>query len=794
MIISEQWLKVWLDVDLTAKEIADVLTMAGLEISSIKPVSLKFTDVIVGEIKEVTPHPHTDKLFIYKVDVACEHLLDIISTEAIKVGTKLAVAIEGAILPSGKKVKVVELHGVFSQGVFCGEDLLGINNEESQEKLLIVEDTALGGQNCWDYFYLDDQLLELNITPNRGDCLSMLGVARELATLVDKPFSYKMPAAVAPIIDVKKPVSIAKKCLEQCPHYVGRVLQGVDMQQRTPIWLAERLRRAGVRVINPVVDVMNYVMLELGQPMHAFDLDKINGSLSVRGAYQDEPLTLLNEQSIKLEEGSLVIADDSGALALAGIMGGIDSAVTTKTTDIFLESALFNAESISIAARGYDLSSESSYRFIRGVDPLIQIAAIERATELLLTIVGGNPGAIIESMIPQEIPKKNNIILKRKRLNKVLGLKIDDSLVINILERLNFQPESNSSGWEIIAPSYRYDINDEIDVIEEIARVYGYNKIEGKLDNIPLALDRVNKQESIADKVIDRLASLGYQEVITYSFIDDVKQQKVFPNVDALKLSNPLSQEQSVMRTNGLIGLLNVAEYNSNRQIESMRFFEQGIRFLPVKGKLIQEAYLAGIMTGKKTPELWMEKQKDVDFFDIKGDLENLLQLINPKSVVFDPKVYPMLHPGQSASIKLDNKYIGFVGALHPKLQKFFGIKHPTFCFEVLFDIFSNKPMVFYQELSKFPVIRRDVAIVIEQDLLAQCVLDVVKEAAGSLLKETHVFDVYKGEGIDKNKKSIALALYLQHPMRTLVDKEVNSVVANVVSVLKNKLRATMRE
>lgn len=797
MILSEQWLRTWLDLNLTIEEIADCLTMAGLEVSSIQPAAIKFEHVIVGEIKQKKTHPNSDTLFLYQVDVGQDECINIVSTISdLSVSQKLAVALEGAVLPSGKIVKKVTLEGVVSQGLFVSPDSLQLTYYSNQDLPLCFDPLAAIGQSVWDYLHLEDTLLDIELTPNRGDCLSVLGMVRELSALLNISFEQSAQKVIQPKLDNVQRIVIDKACEDDCAHYTGRVIKQVDLTKTVPIWLSERLRKSGIRSVNPIVDVMNYVMLELGQPMHAFDLKKIQGELRVRYANNNETITLLDGKSVSLRSGTLLIADNSEPLALAGIMGGLDSAVTETTQDIFIESAWFSPKSVSSAQRAYGIVSDSAYRFARGVDINLQHTALERATDLLLSIVGGHPGEVVELKIDEKVPSVISLDLDKVYLKRVLGIVIDNNSVTDILNRLGCNPKENETNWELTVPSYRTDIQQPIDIVEEIARVYGYNKIEAEfkeeLDNInQKALKKVT---TIPEQLGTRLVSLGYQEIITYSFIDEAKHNFVFEGTPPLKLVHPLSQEQSVMKTSGLIGLLDTVKYNQNRQIDTMKLFEKGMRFVPSSQGLKQENYCAAVMVGNRDTESWLSTNQKSDFYDIKGHLENILELIYPEQVKYIPKEYPMLHPGQSASIILNEKEIGFIGALHPRIKNYFGIKDLVFCFEVLFDIFKKKPVVYYQQVSKFPEIRRDIAVIIDEAILADEVIDVVKESAGELLRNTIVFDVYKGKGIPEGKKSIALALYLQHSMRTLVDEEINNVVAKVVKALEGNLQATMRE
>jgi phenylalanyl-tRNA synthetase beta chain len=790
MKLSEQWLREWVNPTLSSQEWGAKLTMAGLEVESLVPVAETFSNVVIAEVVSVEKHPEADRLKVCQVNVGQPELLTIVCGAAnVKTGMKVPAALVGAVLP---KIKITrsKLRGVVSNGMLCSEVELTLA-EESNGIMALPHDAPIG-KSVWDYLELSDSIFEINITPNRGDCLSVLGVAIETAALTGCSLVRPSIVPVKPQIDDTLPIVIDAP--SACPRYAGRVIRGVKADIPTPIWLKERLRRSGIRSINPIVDVMNYVMLELGQPMHAFDLQKISGAIHVRMGKPTEEIITLDAKTIKMNHDILTIADDTNPIAIAGVMGGLDSSVTSNTTDIFLESAFFTVKNIAPAVRHYKLTSESSYRFERGIDPTIQTLAIERATELLLSLVGGKPGPVIDVFHEEYLPKQATIQLRSKRVSQLLGFKIEDHDIEMILQRLGFSLKNNMEGFLVTVPLRRPDITIEVDLIEEIMRLYGYDHLPSRPTLAALSMHP--KVETKLDGVTLRrtLCDLGYHEVITYSFVDKKLQHLFDPNHIPKEIMNPISSDMSVMRTNLWPGLVNTLLYNQNRQQQRVRLFEMGLQFKSEEGVLNQQRVISGLVSGSLVPEQWGVTTRQSDFFDLKGDLQNIFKLTkDEQSFTFRSCSHPALHPGQSADIYRGDQYIGVLGALHPEIIQILDISQKVFVFEILFDVLEPICMPHFVEISKFPEIRRDLAIFVDQTVPAQQIQDTIEDVGGELLKDVSVFDVYQGKGVAPHRKSIALALTLQHASRTLVDEEVADLLGRIVDVLKQKFAAELR-
>jgi len=774
MKFSEQWLREWVDPDIDRERLCEQLTMAGLEVDAVEPVAPPFSGVVVGEIVSAERHPDADKLQICRVDVAQPEPLSIVCGAAnARAGIKVPVALVGAVLPGDFKIEEARLRGVLSAGMLCSAGELGL--VEEADGLLELPDDAEPGRDLRDYLRLDDVTIELGLTPNRGDCLSVMGVAREVAAINDLPLRIPPMEPVAATDDREFPVRIVAG--EACPRYVGRVIRNIDPAARTPVWMEERLRRSGVRPLGAVVDVTNYVMLELGQPMHAFDLDKLNGEIQVRRAQAGEALRLLDGQQVALREGSLVIADEQAPLALAGIMGGAGSAVAEDTRNIFLESAFFTPEAMAGQARSYGLHTDSSHRFERGVDPALQKRAIERATTLLLAIAGGDPGPVTEVSLSRYLPRAPLVPLREARISRLLGSEFSAGEVTGILSKLGMTVEPDEKGWRVVPPSYRFDIAIEADL--------GIRP-EGRLAMQPCPESRLP-----LEALRRLLTARGYQEVITYSFVDPVLEKLLNPEQEPLALSNPIASDMAVMRTTLWSGLLPVVAYNLNRQHARIRMFETGLRFVPSAGGVRQEKVLAGAICGLAEPEQWAGTAREVDFFDLKGDVEALLA---PLPLRFRRAEHPALHPGQSARIHLREEPIGWLGLLHPSIEQRLELSRPVMLFELRLNGVLERPVPRFREFSRYPAIRRDLAIIVDEAVEAEAVLRCIRESAGELLQDICLFDVYQGKGIDPGRKSLALGLTLQHYSRTLEDKEVDDLIHRVVDAIEQKLGGTLRD
>lgn len=791
MKLSELWLREWINPNLSREQICEKLTMSGLEVDGLAPVVEQFSGVVVAEVLSVEKHPEADKLHICQVNAGgTEPLLIVCGASNVKPGIKVPAALEGALLANNFKISRSKIRGVVSNGMLCSAKELGL--AEQSNGLLILPKDAPVGKDFWRYFSLTDHVIEVAITPNRGDCLSVMGLAKEISALTKSELNLPTISPVKSVIKDTLPVTIQAKT--DCPRYVGRVIRQIKADAETPIWMQERLRRSGQRSISPVVDVMNYVMLELGQPMHAFDLSKISDGIQVRMAKANEEIALLDGRTVKLEADTLVIADQTTPLAIAGVMGGLDSSVTLLTQDIFLESAYFTTQTVARAGRRYIINSDSSYRFERGIDPTLQVAAIERATQLLLEIVGGQPGPVIEVSSSENLPQPATIILAKEKIAKVLGMQIADAEVTDSLQLLGFTVEKKSDSWKVVVPARRSDITLDVDLIEEIVRLYGYEKIPTHQPFAKMQLHPRPENRLQVSTIRNALSDLGYNEVITYSFIDKKIQTMFEPNLIAKELINPITAEMSVMRTNLWPGLVSTLLYNQNRQQPRARLFEIGLRFIQRDNTLEQQKVIAGLICGSVLPEQWGSQTRKADFFDLKGDLQNVLSLTHSeKEFIFKSGEHPALHPGQTAEINRLGRQIGVMGALHPAISQALDIEGNVYLFELLLDSLEIAQVPHSVELSKFPEIRRDLAIIVDQTVPSQYLQDTIREVAGELLKEVDIFDMYQGKGIPPDHKSIALALTLQHASRTLVDEEVAELIERVIVALKNRFAAELR-
>ncbi len=792
MKFSEAWLREWVDPPVDISELADQLSMAGLEVDAIIPVAPDFRGVVVGEVRSVEPHPNAQKLRICRVDVDQDAALTIICGAAnVAEGMRVPTALVGAVLPGNLKIKKAKLRGVESFGMICSASELGL--EESSEGIMSLPKDAPVGHDIRDYLGLDDNAIELDLTPDRGDCLSIAGVAREVGVINRTPVTIPTMAPVSPVIEDH--VDVVLEAPEACPRYCCRIIRGIDPAAETPIWMKEKLRRSDIRSISPVVDVTNYVLLELGQPMHGFDLEKVEDRIHVRMAQPGEKLTLLDGQEVELQADSLVIADAKKPLALAGIMGGGDSGVTEGTQDILLESAFFVPTAIIGKARSYGLHTDASHRFERGVDPDLQVRAMERATALLVDVAGGEPGPVIESVEPAHLPSRTKISLRRERIGRVLGVSIDDHQVVEILTRLDMGVTEAEEGWQVLPPSSRFDIGIEADLIEEIGRIYGYENIPISRGHSGSVISPVPEATFDLGRAKRLLVDRGYNEVICYSFISPEIHRQFDPEHEPVRLANPISAEMSVMRTTLWPSLVQTALYNEARQQERVRIFESGLRFIDNNGDLKQELVLAGLVTGALLPEQWDAPARNADFFDLKADVEEIIRIGGQDGrVEFVAAGRPSLHPGQSARIELSGAPIGWIGMLHPALEKSLGLARSSYVFELLLEPLKAGKLPHFEPLSKFPSIRRDIAIMVDENTTFQQVKECVTKEAPEMLKDILLFDVYTGENVDSGRKSLALGLILQESSRTLMDEDVEKAVGAIIQGLMRDLGAQLRE
>lgn len=789
MKFSEQWLREWVNPALSTRELADQITMAGLEVDAIEPVAGEFSGVIVGEIVAAEPHPDADKLRVCTVNDGSAEFQVVCGAPNARAGIKVPFATVGAVLPGDFKIKKAKLRGVESFGMLCGPDELELG--EATGGLLELSPEAVTGQDLRDSLGLNDTLIELGLTPNRADCLSLRGIARDVAVLNDAVITEPDCSAVAPVIDDELDITIT--ATDDCPRYVGRVIRNIDVSRPSPLWLQEKLRRSGLRSIDAVVDVTNYILLELGQPLHGFDLAKLSGGICVRLAEAGETLTLLDGQTLTLRPDTLVIADHDKALALAGIMGGKDSAVGEQTRDIFLESAFFAPEKLAGRARSYGLHTDSSHRFERGVDYALPGLAIERATRLIVDIVGGEPGPVVER-VTAALPEPGQISLREARIEKMLGMPIPAERVEAILSGLGLTVQPAADGWSVTTPSWRFDLAIEVDLLEELARIVGYNTLPVRPITDALTMAARPEAELGLPEFRRRLIALGYQEAITYSFVDPAWQEALFPGIDAVPLRNPISADLAVMRLSHWPGLLKAVAHNLNRQQSRVRLFETGLCFIPEDGgTLTQEARISGVLTGSREPESWHGKEVGVDFFDAKGDLENLLALSPGRSFRFLAGEHPALHPGQTADIFLEEERVGVIGALHPLLVRQFDLGQSVYLFEIALSAINERRVPRFTPPSRYPEVRRDLALLIDRATPAQAVLDAARLAAGSYLINLNLFDIYEGEGIDPQRKSLALSLTYRHSSRTLNEQEVSESTGQVIRALEERFGAILR-
>ncbi|WP_085692079.1 MULTISPECIES: phenylalanine--tRNA ligase subunit beta [unclassified Pseudomonas] len=793
MKFSEQWLRGWVNPQVSRDELVARLSMAGLEVDSVTPAAGQFSGIVVGEILATEQHPDADKLRVCQVSNGQETFQVVCGAPNARPGIKIPFAMIGAELPGDFKIKKAKLRGVESFGMLCSAAELQISEEN--DGLLELAADAPVGEDIRQYLSLDDASIEIGLTPNRGDCLSIAGLARDVSALYDTPVTRPVVPAVPAAHDEVRPVEVSAPAA--CPRYLGRVIRNVDLSKPTPLWMVERLRRSDVRSIDAAVDVTNYVMLELGQPMHAFDLAEINGGIRVRMAEEGEKLVLLDGQEVALRADTLVIADHTRALAIAGVMGGEHSGVNTeKTRDLFLESAFFEPISVAGKARSYGLHTDASHRYERGVDSQLAREAIERATQLLLDIVGGEAGPVVEAVSEQHLPQVAPVTLRAERITQMLGMEMDPAQVEQLLNALELTTTKTEEGqWTVNVPSHRFDISLEVDLIEELARLYGYNNLPVRYPQARLAPQ--GKPETRGDLPTLRrlLVARGYQEAITYSFIDPKLFELFSPGVEPLLLANPISSDMAAMRASLWPGLVKALQHNLNRQQDRVRLFESGLRFVGQLGDLKQQPMIAGVVTGSRLPEGWANGRDGVDFFDVKADVEALLGYSGALSdFTFSAGKHPALHPGQTAAIERDGKLVGYLGAIHPELAKALDLDRPVFLFElVLGDVVEGR-LPKFSELSKFPETRRDLALIAGRDVASSSVLEVIRDNAGEWLTDLRLFDVYQGKGIDPDRKSLAVGLTWQHPSRTLNDDEVNAALQNILTSLEQRLNTTLRK
>lgn len=791
MKISENWLRTWVNPAIDSETLSDQLTMLGLEVDELAPVAKPFTGVVVGEVLTVEQHPDADRLRVTTVNIGSGEPLQIVcGAPNVRAGMKAPVATIGAVLPGDFKIKKGKLRGVESQGMLCGASEIDL--EDKIDGLLELPADAPVGVNIREYLKLDDNVIDISITPNRGDCFSIRGIAREIAVInqlqINEPDIKSVDATIA---DEKKVVIST----EGAPRYLGRVIKNVNVKAATPEWMEQALARSGIRTHSILVDVTNYVLMELGQPMHAFDLAKIEGTVHVRQAQPQEKLQLLNDQEVDLQEDIMVIADDQKALAIAGIMGGLASSVTDDTTDIFLESAFFAPLAIAGRARRFGLHTDSSQRYERGVDFELPLIAMNRASQLIQELAGGEFGPITVAEKTEILPKREAIELKQAQVDQLLGYQVTADFIADALTRLGCEVTVKAEGeWSVVPPSHRYDMAIYQDLIEEVARIDGYDNIQISLPSMDVQLAKYQDRFEIAE-LRQTIVTLGYQEAISFSFADAKLEKQLNPQVNPLMLANPISSDLAAMRSTLLSSLIPCVQYNLNRQQSRVRFFELGLRFDYQDAKSIEDLKqiptLALVAVGSQQPESWHVKPQPMDFFDFKGEIEEILAAGRVK-VEYVRSEREWLHPGQSAEILVDGQSIGYLGRLHPSLENELDLS-TTWVAEldqiaVLQSYVSN-----FTELSRFPSIRRDIALLISDNINVRDIQQLIEKTGGELLDSTWLFDVYTGQGVEEGKRSLAFALLWQHPSRTLEDAEIKSGMDNIIQVLENTYQATLR-
>ncbi len=790
MRVNLEWLREWVSIDLEPAELAERLTVAGLEVSSVEAAAPDFEGPVVAEITGVQPHPDADRLVVCEVDDGRKQHVVVCGAPNATSGLRAPFAPVGAQLPGGVKIGRAKLRGVTSDGMLCSGQDLGLS-EESDGLLELAEDAPLG-ESIRDHLRLDDAILDIELTPNRGDCFSVVGIAREVAAT--QGLELEPPANVPVKAQSSATFNVTLEAEAGCPRFVGRLIRGISITATSPVWLAERLRRAGLRAIHPVVDVTNYVMLELGQPLHSYDERKLDTGIVVRLARKREKLKLLDDREISLDPDVMVIADSSGAIGLAGIMGGNSTAVDAQTQDIFLEAAYFSPPAMAGRARRLGLQTDAATRFERGVDPENQARAIERATALLVEIVGGEPGPIVETKLSDHLAANEPILLRHDRLQAILGLDVDTESVEHILKILAMDVTQHKGGWRVTPPGFRFDLRIEEDLFEEVARMIGY-------DNIPVTpelsaghLGTATESRVTEDRLADLLAARGYSEIISYSFVDEELENAINPGTAMAKLANPISKDLSVMRRSLWPGLLKTATQNLSRQQNRMRLFEMGAQFSVVAKKIVETHVLAGLVAGSRWPEHWDSDATAADFFDVKADIEAIFQLTGRlDELQFSPAEHPALRPGQTARLRLAGEHIGWLGALHPVLEHRLELRTNVILFALRLEETLQSALPNFRAYSKFPSVRRDIAVVVDENISVDRIIESVRENAGDMLQNVMVFDVYRGKGIDSSLKSVALGLILQDTSRTLTDADADHTVSSVTEHLGRALGATIR-
>jgi phenylalanyl-tRNA synthetase beta chain len=792
MKFAVSWLEEWVDPRMSAGDLAHRITMAGLEVDSIEADGQGLEGIVIGEVLEAAQHPDADRLSVCKVSTGDGVAVDVVcGAPNVRAGLRSPLAVPGSTLPDGTRLRRSKIRGVVSNGMLCSAIELGLGSES--DGILELPDDAPVGAALIEYLGLPDTVVDVDITPNRGDCFSVLGIARDVAALTRRPLEgpamHVLDAATDTVYPVERPVP------EACPRFAHRVVEGIDPQARSPLWMTERLRKSGLRAIHPVVDVTNYVMLELGQPLHAYDMDKLRGPIRPRFARPGETVTLLDERQVELREDTVVISDDSGVIGMAGIMGGLSTMVTAQTTNVFFEAAFWPQDVMAGRARSYAMHTDASMRFERGVDPAGQARAVERAVELLVMIAGGKPGRLVDDYDDQHLPTRDALMLTRRRLDQVLGAEIPDARVTEILASLGLETEVLDGAWNVIPPSYRFDIAIEDDLVEEVARIYGYDRIPEATATANMPLGPVSEASVDLDLVANALVARDYFEVITYSFVDAEADNAVSGESNELVLSNPISSEMSVMRSSLWTGMLEVAAKNAARQQDRVRIFEVGKTYHGSLQKPVEVVRVGALAQGGVVSQQWGATARTLDFFDLKADVEALLSMTGEADVFsFHAADHPALQPGQSACVHRGEQVVGVLGKIHPSLAKRFDLRQDVFVFELDAARAFAAGIPVAQPISRYPSVRRDIAILVREEVRSAELVEAVYAASPELVRDVTVFDVYHGSAIEAGLKSVALGLILQETSRTLTDEDADSVVSAAVRKLKQDFNADLRD
>ncbi len=787
MKFSELWLRALCNPPLSTEALCDKLTMSGVEVEETAPAAPPFSHVVVARIATVAPHPDADRLTVCTVDAGGGKKLQIVcGAPNAAAGLTVPCALEGATLPNGLVIKRAAVRGVESQGMLCSAKELGIDDDASG--LLVLDSSLAPGTPLRDALSLDDTLITLKLTPNRADCLSLVGIAREVSAITGAPF--RLPDAKSTPVTFKGSRAVRVVDEQACPRFVARLIDGIDPKAATPSWMKQRLERSGLRSISAIVDITNYVMLELGQPLHAYDDRLLDGAVVVRFARDGEKLALLNGQVLDLEPGLLLVADEKKPLGLAGIMGGEHSGIADDTTRVYLEGAFWNPAVIQGKMRRLGFASDAGYRFERGVDFAGCARAVERATQLMLEICGGHAGPLTDALADDDLPRRDTVRVRTTRVAKILGVTLSADAIAAVFTRLDFAFTRDGSDFVVTPPSFRFDLAIEEDFIEEVARLHGY-------DAIPAA-PAAHVQHMLPDPEARRspsalkhaLADLDWQEIATFSFVDSGVEAAISAAAKPVRVLNPIASQFDVMRTSLLPGLIETLQTNLHRKESRIRIFELGRTFHHAAAGYAQPMRLGGLAYGDAAPEQWGLAPRGIDFYDIKGDLEALAA---PRRVTTEAAEHPALHPGRSAAVAIDGIAAGWLGELHPRLMRHFALPKAPVVFELAADLLAVLPMPAGRPVSRLPIVRRDLALVVDEGVPVQALLDALARAKPAHVDTLRLFDVYRGHGLTEGKKSLAILVLMQDTSRTLTDAEIAATEADLLAVAREKFGATLR-